>query len=146
MHIFNFLTGKLTRTYDESLAAASEMQQAGTAVLTLDDMDFGRRLALERDLESKESGPGGALRTANAVWDESGNFILYPTLLGVKVVNTVTNKVARIIGKDEVSRFLNLDIYQRAPAKKGRSTLVSRPCPLILGEANTDITGYGSFG
>ncbi|KAH8995534.1 hypothetical protein EDB86DRAFT_1098792 [Lactarius hatsudake] len=26
------------------------------------------------------------------VWDESGAFVLYPTLLGIKVVNTVTNR------------------------------------------------------
>ena len=84
VHVFNFLTGKLTRTYDESLTAAAEMQQAGTAVFTLDDMDFGRRLATERALDTSESGPGGAQRTANAVWDESGNFIIYPTLLGIK--------------------------------------------------------------
>ena len=60
------------------------MQQAGTAVFQLDDMDFGRRLATERELERSESGPGGALRTASAVWDESGNFLLYPTMLGIK--------------------------------------------------------------
>ena len=60
------------------------MQQAGTAVYKLDDMDFGRRLAVERELDRDESGPGGALRTANAVWDESGNFLLYPTMLGIK--------------------------------------------------------------
>jgi len=84
VHVFNFLTGKLTRTYDESLTAAIEMQQGGTAVFTLDDMDFGRRLAAERALDNAESGPGGALRTANAVWDESGNFIIYPTMLGIK--------------------------------------------------------------
>ena len=60
------------------------MQQAGTAVYKLDDMDFGRRIAVERELETNESGPGGALRTASAVWDESGNFILYPTMLGIK--------------------------------------------------------------
>jgi len=24
------------------------------------------------------------LRTANAVWDESGNFVIYPTMLGIK--------------------------------------------------------------
>lgn len=125
VHVFNFLTGKLTRTYDESLSAAAEMQQAGTAVIKLDDMVFAQRLAHERDLDTKESGPGGALRTANAVWDESGNFVLYPSILGIKVVNVVTNKVARVIGKDEVSRFLNLAIYQRAPAKKGLTTLVS---------------------
>lgn len=84
VHIFNTLTGKLTRTYDESLDAVAEMQQAGTAVFKLDDMDFGRRLAVERELDQNESGPGGALRTANAVWDESGNMLLYPTLLGIK--------------------------------------------------------------
>lgn len=82
--MYNFLTAKLARTYDESLTAISEMQQAGTAVYQLDDMDFGRRLALDRELERDESGPGGALRTANAVWDESGNFLMYPTMLGIK--------------------------------------------------------------
>ncbi len=61
-----------------------EMQQAGTAVYQLDDMDFGRRLAIDRELEKSESGPRGALRSANAVWDESGNFLLYPTMLGIK--------------------------------------------------------------
>ena len=60
------------------------MQQAGTAVYQLDDMDFGRRLAVERELERSESGPGGALRTASAVFDESGNFLMYPTMLGIK--------------------------------------------------------------
>lgn len=84
VHIFNFLTGKLTRTYDESLTAITEMQQAGTAVYKLDDMDFGRRLAIERELDRDQSGPGGVLRTASAVWDESGNFVLYPTMLGIK--------------------------------------------------------------
>lgn len=60
------------------------MQQAGTAVYKPDDMDFGRRLATEQELDRNESGPGGWLRTATAVWDESGNFVLYPTLLGIK--------------------------------------------------------------
>jgi peptidylprolyl isomerase domain and WD repeat-containing protein 1 len=90
VRIFNFLTGKKTRQYDESLTAIQEMQQAGTAVHKLDDMEFGRRLALERELERDGdeertgTGKGGLLRTANAVWDESGNFVLYPTLLGIK--------------------------------------------------------------
>ncbi len=66
------------------------MQQAGTAVIKLDEMEFGRRLAVERELEREGeggeggTGQGGMLRTANAVWDESGNFVLYPTLLGIK--------------------------------------------------------------
>jgi peptidylprolyl isomerase domain and WD repeat-containing protein 1 len=73
----------MTRKYDESLTAIQEMQQAGTAVHKVDDMEFGRRLAVERDLEKDGEGKKAAA-TMNAVWDESGSFILYPTLLGIK--------------------------------------------------------------
>ncbi|WOO80878.1 Peptidyl-prolyl cis-trans isomerase cyp15 [Vanrija pseudolonga] len=146
VHIFNTLTGKLTRTYDESLTAISEMQQAGTAVFKLDDMDFGRRLATERELDRDESGPGGALRTQNAVWDESGNFVLYPTLLGIKVVNTVTNQVARVIGKDETLRFLNLSLFQGAPSKKGIQTvaMAASSNPLLQEQAVRDPTLFAT--
>lgn len=41
-------------------------------------------------------------------------------------MNTVTNKVSRVLGKDETLRFLNLSLYQGAPAKKGLTTLVGR--------------------
>lgn len=40
-------------------------------------------------------------------------------------MNTVTNRVVRLLGKDETVRFMNLTLYQGAPAKKGRSTAVS---------------------
>lgn len=82
--MFSFLGGKLTRKYDESLQAIQEMQQAGTALYKVEDMEFGRRLAMERELEMP--GPDGHIpgRWSNAIWDESGAFILYPSLLGVK--------------------------------------------------------------
>ncbi|KAJ4476001.1 WD40-repeat-containing domain protein [Lentinula edodes] len=51
IRIFSFLSGKLTRKYDESLTAIQEMQQAGTAVYKVEDMEFGRRLAAEREPE-----------------------------------------------------------------------------------------------
>ncbi|TPX66944.1 hypothetical protein SpCBS45565_g04120 [Spizellomyces sp. 'palustris'] len=120
IRIFNFRTGKLIRKYDESLTVVSEMQQAGTAIYSLDDMEFGRRLAIEREIEKVK---GGQSATANAVFDESGNFVIYPTLLGIKVVNIRTNKVVRLIGKAETQRFLNVALYQGAPRKKGLITL-----------------------
>ena len=70
----------MTRKYDESLQAIQEMQQAGTAVYRVEDMEFGRRLAIEKEIDADER----ALATMNAVWDESGNFVIYPTLLGIK--------------------------------------------------------------
>ena len=84
IRIFSFLTGKMTRKYDESLPAIQEMQQAGTAVYRVEDMEFGRRLAVEKEIELP--GPDGKVPGAwiNAVWDESGSFVLYPTLLGIK--------------------------------------------------------------
>lgn len=72
------------RKFDESLNAIQEMQQGGTAVYKVEDMEFGRRLAMERELEL----PGADGRIpgmwSNAVWDESGAFLIYPTLLGIK--------------------------------------------------------------
>ena len=74
----------MTKKYDESLGAIQEMQQAGTAVYKVEDMEFGRRLAVEKEIELP--GPDGKVPGAwiNAVWDESGAFVLYPTLLGIK--------------------------------------------------------------
>ena len=84
IRVFNFLSGKMTRKYDESLSAIQDMQQAGTAIYRVDDMEFGRRLAVDRELELP--GADGRIpgRWINSVWDESGNFVIYPTLLGIK--------------------------------------------------------------
>lgn len=40
------------------------------------------------------------------------------------VINIKTNKVARVIGKSESNRFVNVGLYQGAPKKKGVYTLV----------------------
>ena len=84
VRVFTFSTGKLHRVYDETLAVQSEMQQAGTSSIKLDAMDFGRRLAVERELEKSD-----ARERANAIFDESGYFILYATMLGVKSTNSI---------------------------------------------------------
>jgi peptidylprolyl isomerase domain and WD repeat-containing protein 1 len=89
VRIFSFASGKMTRKYDESLTAIQEMQQAGTALYKVEDMEFGRRLAVERELELP--GPDGKVpgMWINVIWDESGAFVLYPTLLGVKGISSV---------------------------------------------------------
>lgn len=158
IRVFSFLSGKLSRKYDESLEAIQEMQQAGTAVYRVEDMEFGRRLAVERELELP--GPDGLVpgRWSNAIWDESGAFVIYPSLLGVKgvycrlcacilvssfssseVVNIVTNRVVKLLGKDEVVRFLNLTVYQGAPAKKSITTMVMTA---FLGEWSKTDCGF----
>lgn len=58
------------------------------------------------------------------VFDESGHFLIYPTIFGIKVVNTHSNKVVRLIGKSEPQRFMNIALYQGAPKKKSNMTMV----------------------
>ena len=65
------------------------------------------RLAVERDVEK-----GGALGVCNLVYDESGHFLLYATMLGVKVVNLYNNRLVRTIAKPENLRLLNLALFQ----------------------------------
>ena len=49
--------------------------------MKLDEMEFGRRLAVERELTERSQET--AMRE-NAAWDETGNFVLYPSLVGIK--------------------------------------------------------------
>ena len=118
IRIFEFASAKLYRMYDESMQVIEEMQQAGTATQKLDDVEFGRRLAAEREIESP------SLRNkVNVIFDESGHFILYGSILGVKVINTFTNQVVKVYGKEENMRPVHLAIYQGQPQKKGVTTV-----------------------
>ncbi|KAL3152082.1 Peptidylprolyl isomerase, variant 2 [Trebouxia sp. C0010 RCD-2024] len=117
VRVFKFQSGKLRRTYDESLTAANELQRGESEMYNLEPIDFGRRMAGEKDLMADPEAPH-----PNAIFDESGNFIIYATLLGIKVVNLVTNRVSRILGKVEnTERFLRVALYQGIP-KQGIKT------------------------
>ncbi|KAM1040587.1 hypothetical protein ACFX15_029339 [Malus domestica] len=114
IRVFWFSTGKLRRVYDESLEVAQDLQRSDVPLYQLEAIDFGRRMAVEREIEKTESAP-----QPNAVFDESSNFLIYATLLGIKVVNLHTNKVSRILGKVENNdRFLRIALYQGDKSSK----------------------------
>lgn len=94
------------------------MQQAGTSLAKFDEVEFGRRMAIERGLE----GPSTASKV-NVIFDESSHFVLYGSLHGIKCINTYTNRVVRVFGQDEPFRALNLCMYQGQPQKKGLVTI-----------------------
>ena len=94
------------------------MQQAGTALQKLEDLEFGRRLGVERELDNP------AFRNkVNVIFDETGHFIIYGSMLGTKVLNTYTNRVVKVYGKDENFRPLSVAMYQGQPQKKGITTV-----------------------
>ncbi|KAK9508026.1 hypothetical protein O3M35_007777 [Rhynocoris fuscipes] len=104
IRVFNFLTGKLSTVIDETLLTLSKLQQEQQFV---SNMEFGRRMALERELEKADG-----LLSCNILFDESGNLLIYSTMLGIKVVNIVTHRCNRIIGKTENLRPLHLALFQ----------------------------------
>ena len=65
--------------------------------------DFNRKVAMEKELEKTE-----LLKYNNVAFDKSGNFIAFAGLAGVKVVNIVTDKVVRVLGRPESLRFLQV--------------------------------------
>ncbi|CAG9799929.1 unnamed protein product [Chironomus riparius] len=104
VRVFKFLTGKLIRVYDECLANFAEAQQLNRAV---PNMEFSRRMNNEKDIEKTES-----LVYSNIIFDQSGHFILYSTMIGIKMVNIETNKCTKVIGKGDNLRPLNIALFQ----------------------------------
>ncbi|XP_026279574.1 peptidylprolyl isomerase domain and WD repeat-containing protein 1 [Frankliniella occidentalis] len=116
IRIFNFLTGKLTRIYDESLSTFTQLHQTKQQ---LPNMEFNRRMATERELEKADPPMFG-----NILYDESGHFILYTTMLGIKLVNTYNNRCIMFIGKSENLRPLHIGLFQgRARRTKAAVTV-----------------------
>jgi peptidylprolyl isomerase domain and WD repeat-containing protein 1 len=82
--------------------------------LHLDRFDFGRRVATEKELVKSPY-----WRLATLTFDETGHFLLYPTVIGVKMINISSNKLNRILGKVESSeRFLTMALYSGKLKKK----------------------------
>ena len=94
------------------------MQQAGTAIQKLSDAELRRRLGIERDLDNALIRP-----RVNVIFDETGHFLLLGSMFGTKVINTLTNRVVKLYGKDESLRPLHLALYQGQPDKKGVVTV-----------------------
>lgn len=69
-------------------------------------------MATERDLEKSD-----ALHLANIQFDYSGHFILYATMIGIKIVNIETNRCMKIIGKGDNLRPLHLALHQTRSRK-----------------------------
>lgn len=144
IRLFDFCSGKLTRKYDESVsvytATADSTTDGGEREgFGINSMDLSRRVAVEKQLYEQLDGLRGVgnkfaevvvsadsqslpecyysgLRRCNLSFDETGYFLIYATLVGVKVLNTLSNRVVRVLGKDEVGeRFLSVAVYQGVP-------------------------------
>ena len=64
-------------------------------------------MATERDLEKSDY-----FNNVNIIFDTTGHFILYSTMIGVKVINIETNKCCSILGKTDNLRPLFIALFQ----------------------------------
>ena len=111
IRVFDLRKGKLIRAYNEGMDVAEAAMATGT--LGLDTIDFGRRSAVEHELEGARAEVGGR---GNAVFDETGHFLVYASLVGIKIVNVETNRVVKVLGKIESGeRFLRVCLFQGVP-------------------------------
>ena len=135
VRLFDFKTGRICKKFDESsssyipseisLKTSSSMENSNMNWIQDNihtDIELGRKIAIESDLEDTVD----ALNTSNAIFDETGYFLIYPTLVGVKMVNLETNQIVRILGSTESGeRFLSLALYQGIP-KVDKQYLLSK--------------------
>lgn len=127
VRVFAFESGKVVRVYDESLATYSAAQKDVANTHRLDAIDFGRRLAIERDID-QDVRDGKRTALGALTFDESGHFLLYPTLIGVKCVNVDTNALACVLGRVETGvRCTAIALYQGRATKERGGGCVAMP-------------------
>lgn len=124
LRVFKLKSGKLLRIYDESLNAAQELQKSGPQNMHLDSVEFGRKAAIEKDIENEIKAASGDV-VPTVCFDDSGTFIICPTLFGIKIVNLVTNRCMRVLGQIEhTERFIQIALVQ---SRSRRGPLVRLP-------------------
>lgn len=106
IRVFDFVTGKLTKKYSES----GEVYTVDNT--PYDELELGRRKAVEREFDASLD----ALSTANVAFDETGHFLLFASLRGIKIVSLATNAVVRVLGgAEKAERFVRVAVYQGVP-------------------------------
>ena len=68
-------------------------------------MEFNRKVSNEKELCQSDFN-----RQCNIVFDTSGNFIMYSTMIGIKLVNLYTNKNMTVIGMLNITSLIH-DFY-----------------------------------
>merc|ERR1719242_2316528 len=107
IRMFKLLTGKMMFVIDESVQHYNQLQNVKQV---LPPMEFGKKVSIEKEISRT-----GVYKYNNIIFDESDNFILYSSLLGIKVVNIVTKSVSRLLAQRENLRTVNIGLFQGRP-------------------------------
>lgn len=93
VRLFHFRTGKLLKDYNESIETYEKEELNVEPKL----INSERKLYLDELLDMLEQ--------RNIIFDESGKFLIFGTLLGIKILSVQTNKVIRLLGKEDQLQY-----------------------------------------
>lgn len=112
LYLLHHATGKVVVKFDER----SKVYDESFSTLGMDALEYGKRAATEREMAQESpifgsSEVGSDLhQSLSLTFDGTGNFLLVPTMVGIKVLDWARRKVVKIVGKDDASelRFLTV--------------------------------------
>lgn len=112
--IFKFATGAIYKVYNESLKFYVENYNEilKNQMTHMEKQEFDRRLTTEREIEKMIDKYSDVFPPLNIQFDETNHYILYPTLIGIKLIELHTNRLIKILGKKESERFLTMSLFQ----------------------------------
>ncbi|KAL7476103.1 hypothetical protein ACHAW6_001983 [Cyclotella cf. meneghiniana] len=131
IRLFSLPECKLLCIYDERMKVYDGLFASKSKSMGIDAIEYGNRAALEREMEDACLFSGGMMMnptTKQTVctltshsdgshhqllrmsFDNTGKYLLLPTIVGIKVINIRTNAVVATVGKGDASslRFLHV--------------------------------------
>uniref|UniRef100_A0AC35ESC5 PPIase cyclophilin-type domain-containing protein n=1 Tax=Panagrolaimus sp. PS1159 TaxID=55785 RepID=A0AC35ESC5_9BILA len=115
LKIFSVPFGKIIKVLDESLTRYIDEAKLNERYGLL-HVDWTRKVALEKDINKDHK----AFDNIQLSFDESGNFLIYPSPVGLRIYNIITEKVVRDLGKQEPVRFMGAAICRAMPTTTER--------------------------
>ena len=116
IRLFSFPTGRILYIYDESASMYATTLSTSIIqenVYDMDVLEYGKRAATEREMAETTIYTGGVSTPSTSssasyqlitmAFDSSSTLLLYPTLMGIKVVSILNHTCCRIIGKGDAS-------------------------------------------
>ncbi|OII73925.1 uncharacterized protein cubi_02727 [Cryptosporidium ubiquitum] len=110
IRLFSIQTGKCLKVFDENISYYNIMQSNPEYdYLHIDRLEFGVRSAVETEIQNLPE----YYDMQNMVFDETCRFLIYPSMIGICVLDIQIGRRVLIIGKFETGkRFLNLGLLQ----------------------------------
>lgn len=132
--MFNFVTGRIIRTWDESLTTKAS---SDTARL-IDTIDYGKRAAVERDMiKALAADPFAIVNPRpSCQFDESGSLLCYATMLGIVMMHVPSGAAVRTVGSGEnAQRFTSVALFQGIAQRTDQSASAALAAVGTVGES-----------